>query len=82
MPPNEKDKEKLVIDLLKKGYKTREIAKMAHVSNTTVKKIRAKLTGEAKEEQEQKVPKEKTIVRFITGIQSISRRQIRCPGRH
>ena len=37
----EKDKENLVIDLLKKGYKTREIAKMAHVSNTTIKKIRA-----------------------------------------
>ena len=53
MPPNEKDKEKLVIDLLKKGYKTREITKLAHVSNTTVKKIRAKLTGRAKEEQEQ-----------------------------
>ena len=38
MPSNEKDKEKLVIDLLKKGHKTREITKMAHVSNTTVKK--------------------------------------------
>jgi transposase len=48
-----KDKENLVIDLLKKGYKTREIVKLAHVSNTTVKKIRAKLTAEAKEEQEQ-----------------------------
>jgi hypothetical protein len=53
IPPNEKDKEKWVIDLLKKGYKTREIAKLAHVSNTTVKKIRAKLTAGAKEEQEQ-----------------------------
>src|SRR3954453_4905795 len=51
--PSAKDKEKLVIDLLKKGYKTREIAKLAHVSNTTVKKIRAKLTAQAKEEQEQ-----------------------------
>jgi transposase len=48
-----KDKEKLVIDLLKKGYKTREITKMAHVSNITVTKIRAKLAAEAKEEQEQ-----------------------------
>jgi hypothetical protein len=48
-----KDKENLVIDLLKKGYKTREIVKLAHVSNTTVKKIRAKLTAEAIEEQEQ-----------------------------
>jgi DNA invertase Pin-like site-specific DNA recombinase len=50
--PSAKDKEKLVIDLLKKGYKTREIVKLAHVSNTTVTKIRAKLTAEAKEEQE------------------------------
>jgi hypothetical protein len=53
MLPNEKDKENHVIDLLKKGYKTREIVKLAHVSNTTVKKIRAKLTAQAKEEQEQ-----------------------------
>jgi transposase len=53
MLPNEKDKEKLVMDLLKKGYKTREITKMAHVSNITVTKIRAKLAAEAKEEQEQ-----------------------------
>jgi transposase len=53
MPPSAKDKENLVIDLLKKGYKTREIVKLAHVSNTTVKKIRAKLTAQAKEEHEQ-----------------------------
>jgi hypothetical protein len=53
MVPNEKDKENMVIDLLKKGHITREITKMAHVSNTTVKKIRAKLTAQAKEEQEQ-----------------------------
>ena len=52
MLPNEKDKENLVIDLLKKGHKTREIAKMAHVSNTTIKKIGAKLTGEANEEKD------------------------------
>ena len=52
MLPNEKDKENLVIDLLKKGHKTREISKMAHVSNTTIKKIRAKLTGEVNEEQQ------------------------------
>ena len=61
MPPNEKDKEKLVIDLLKKGYKTREITKLAHVSNTTVKKIRAKLTAEAKEEQEQDDQRKKPL---------------------
>ena len=53
MPPSAMDKEKLVIDLLKKGYKTREITKLAHVSNTTVTKIRAKLSAEAKEKQEQ-----------------------------
>ncbi len=40
------------MDLLKKGYKTMEIAKIAHVSNTTVKKIRAKLRSEVKEEQQ------------------------------
>jgi hypothetical protein len=53
MLPNEKDKENHIIDLLKKGHTTREIAKLAHVSNTTVKKTRAKLTAGAKEEQEQ-----------------------------
>jgi hypothetical protein len=53
MLSNEKDKENLVIDLLNKGHKTREITKLAHVSNTTVKKIRQQLTAKAKEEQEQ-----------------------------
>jgi hypothetical protein len=53
MSLNEKEKEELVIDLLKKGHKTREIAKMAHVSNTTVKKNRQKLTAEVKEEQQE-----------------------------
>ena len=61
MPPNEKDKEKLVIDLLKKGYKTREITKLAHVSNTPVKKIRAKLTGLVKEKQEQDDQRKKPL---------------------
>jgi DNA invertase Pin-like site-specific DNA recombinase len=59
MLPNEKDKENVVIDLLKKGHKTREISKMAHVSNTTIKKIGAKLTGEVNEEKDD--PKKKTL---------------------
>ena len=53
MLPNEKEKENLVIDLLKKGYKTREIVKLAHVSNTTIIKIRAKLPAEVNEELQQ-----------------------------
>jgi transposase len=61
MTPNEKDKENLVIDLLKKGYKTREIVKLAHVSNTTVKKNRQKLNAEVKEEQEQSDQKNKAL---------------------
>ena len=61
MPPDEKDKEKLVIDLLKKGHKTREIAKMAHVSNTTIKKIGAKLSDEVNEEKEKDDPKKKPL---------------------
>ena len=61
MLPNEKDKENLVIDLLKKGYKTREIAKMAHVSNTTVIKIRAKQPGKINEEQQQGDQKKKPL---------------------
>ncbi len=61
MPPNEKDKEKLVIDLLKKGYKTREIVKLAHVSNTTIKKIKMKLTGEVNKEQEPDDTKKKPL---------------------
>jgi DNA invertase Pin-like site-specific DNA recombinase len=40
---NEKENEKLVIDLLKEGHTTREISKMANVSNTTIKKINKKL---------------------------------------
>jgi transposase len=37
--------------LLKKGHKTREIAKMANVSNTTIKKIRQETTKNASEEK-------------------------------
>lgn len=46
---NEQNKEALVIDLLNKGHSVREIAKLAHVSFTFVKKVRAKLTGEVNE---------------------------------
>jgi transposase len=52
MSINENEKESLVIDLLKNGHKTREISKMVHVSNTTIKKIGAKLTGEVNEEKD------------------------------
>jgi DNA invertase Pin-like site-specific DNA recombinase len=51
MALNVKDKEALVIDLLKKGYTTREIAKMANVSNTTIKKIGQKITNNDNEEK-------------------------------
>lgn len=56
MLPNEKDKENLVIDLLKKGHKTREISKMAHVSNTTIKKIRQKIKKVDIEDDQKKKP--------------------------
>ena len=61
MLPNEKDKENLIIDLLTKGHKTREISKMAHVSNTTIKKIGEKLTGEVKDEHQQGDQKRKPL---------------------
>jgi transposase len=57
--PSAKDKEKLVIDLLKKGYKTREITKLANVSNTTVKKTRQKIKENANEEKNE--PKSKPL---------------------
>jgi transposase len=82
MSPSAKDKEKLVIDLLKKGYKTREITKLAHVSNTTVKKIRAKLASQARGAGAARRPKEKTLVRSLTGIQPVSGGQVRCQGHH
>ena len=56
-----KDKENLVIDLLKKGHTTREIAKIAHVSFSYIKKIRQKLTGEVNEEQQQGDQKKKPL---------------------
>jgi transposase len=59
--PSAKDKENLVMDLLKKGYKTREISKMAHVSNSTVIKIKAKQAGEVKEEPHQSDQKNKPL---------------------
>ncbi len=46
-----KDKENLVIDLLNKGYVTMEIAKIAHVSFSYIKKVRQKLTGEVNGER-------------------------------
>ncbi len=55
----EQDKEALVTDLLNKGYNTREIAKMAHISFSYIKKIRQKLTGEVNEEKDD--PKNKTL---------------------
>ena len=58
---------------------TREIAKMAHVSFSYIKKIRMKLTGEVNEEQHEG-SKEKTIVHFIPSLQTIFRRQIHCSG--
>ena len=61
MLPNEKDKEALIIDLLNKGYKTREIVKLAHVSNTTVIKIRAKQPAKIDEEQQQGDQKKKPL---------------------
>jgi DNA-binding CsgD family transcriptional regulator len=47
---NEKEKEALVIELLKKGLTSREIAKHAHVSFTYIKMVRAKITGQVKED--------------------------------
>ena len=59
--PSPKDKENLVIDLLNKGYKTREISKMAHVSNTTIKKIGTKVTGEVNEEKDDQKKKSLSV---------------------
>ena len=53
MISNELDKEALVIDLLNKGHTARQIAKVAHVSFSYIKKIRIKLAGEVDEEQEE-----------------------------
>lgn len=47
-----KEKEDLVIDLLKKGYNVRTIAKSAHASFTDIGKIRKKITGEVMEEED------------------------------
>ncbi len=44
---NEKDRDAMVIDLLKKGLTTREVAKEAHVSFTDIKRIRNKITGDS-----------------------------------
>jgi hypothetical protein len=52
-----KDKKNLVIDLLNKGHKTREISKMANVSNTAFKKTRQKITKIAIEEKNEQKKK-------------------------
>jgi hypothetical protein len=75
-----KDKEALVIDLVKKGHTTREITKMAHVSNTTVNKTRQKITKNANEDDQKKKPlsvsshafklflEGKSVVQVTTGL--------------
>jgi transposase len=78
---NEKEKEALVIDLLKKGHMTREISKMAQVSNTTIKKIRAKLTGEAEEEQ-QGDQKKKPLFVSSQAFNLFLEGQVHCSGCH
>lgn len=50
---NEQDKEALVIDLLNKEHTAREIAKVAHVSFSYIRKIRMKLTGGVDKEQKE-----------------------------
>ncbi len=50
---NEKEKEVLVIDLLNKEHTARQIAKVAHVSFSYIRKIRMKLAGEVDEEQKE-----------------------------
>ena len=50
---NEQEKEALVIDLLNKEHTAREIAKVAHVSFSYIKKIRRKLTGGVDEKQKE-----------------------------
>jgi transposase len=76
---NEKEKETLVIDLLKKCHKTRGIAKMANVSNTTIKKIRQKTTNNAIEEKNE--PKSKPLS-IPSSFQTIFRGQTYCQGGH
>jgi hypothetical protein len=45
------DKEAFVTDLISKGYTVREIAKLAHVSFTYIKKIKLRQNGEIDENQ-------------------------------
>jgi hypothetical protein len=64
---NEQDKEALVIDMLNKGHTARQIAKVAHVSFSYIRKIRMKLAGEVDGEQKG-VEMKKTTVPVITGL--------------
>jgi hypothetical protein len=54
MLPNKKEKEALIIDLLKREQTVRDIAGQAHVSFSDVKKIRMKLNGRENEEDLQR----------------------------
>jgi hypothetical protein len=58
---HQQDKEALVIDLLNNGHTTREIAKMAHVSFSYIKKIRMKSTWDANDEQQEEDQKKKPL---------------------
>jgi hypothetical protein len=56
---NKQQKEKLVIDLLNKGFTYPQIAKQAHVSFSEIKRIELMVTGDDKKVKEEEAEKEK-----------------------
>jgi predicted transcriptional regulator len=60
-----KEKEKLVIKLVKEGKTSKEIAKVVHISPTEIKKIIDKATGDAYSKPEVS-EKEKQLKKIIT----------------
>ena len=58
---NKQQKESLVIELLEKGLSVQQIAKQAHVSFSTIKEIRDKLTGDSNTDGENKEEKKLSI---------------------
>jgi hypothetical protein len=56
---NRQQKEKLVIDLLNRGFTYPQIAKQAHVSFSEIKRIDLMVTGDDKKVENEQAEKEK-----------------------
>lgn len=64
---NRQQKEDLVIELLEKGLSVQQISKQAHVSFSTIKEIRQKITGEVNNKEKELSISSQSFKLFLDG---------------